>query len=324
MKSFTSWGITAPRFTSEDEKREKENLSSEERKEIRKSLYGKLAFLYASEKDVTVAGDWNHSEALEQIDVHGRLPDLVEELDAELEKIPSDQKEAILGAMEQCPEQVTNKDKEKFLRRVDLNPKLAAQRMVDYWERRRYLFGQERCYRPLTLNGALEGDRETMECGVCFVLPENDLSGRSIFYYDPSQLDWDRFTPDSLLRVMWYFLEIAGGKAEDGMNFVSVAFQRNAEIKDFKRKFLRQCLDLEKLYLPVRCHAIHVCHPNAFLGEIIAPIMKVFMGKRFRLFFQVHRGETDEVLQKLEKFGIQENILPIDLGGKSQFHVQDW
>lgn len=83
-----------------------------------------------------------------------------------------------------------------------LSQQLAADRFINYWDKRRKLFGTDCFGLPMTIDGALRHDKVALEAGVITLLPKPDASGRPILYYLPhrhTRKDYDR---DSM--VCWF------------------------------------------------------------------------------------------------------------------------
>mmetsp|Transcript_368 Transcript_368/g.527 ORF Transcript_368/g.527 Transcript_368/m.527 type:complete len:175 (+) Transcript_368:578-1102(+) len=159
--------------------------------------------------------------------------------------------------------------------------------------------------------------------GVIHILG-TDASGRSVTYVDLGSVDWTLVPPESFLRAAWYFYEVGVSQSSDQQSIVLIMYQKHEKLSNFRRKLAKQVVDLEKLYLPIRIKGFHVCHPNRFFGDISAPILKFFMGKRWRLIFQIHRGTEQAVLNKLLEFGIDREIVPRAFGGLNPCDVEAW
>ena len=100
MQTFS---ISAPQLTKEEQQREKDALTEEERLEIQKDIQGTARFLETEE--MTVNG--------------------LEQFQQELEQIPNDEKEAYLEAMQRSPDLVkTETNPIKFLRCEHFNVKV--------------------------------------------------------------------------------------------------------------------------------------------------------------------------------------------------------
>ena len=62
--------------------------------------------------------------------------------------------------------------------------------MMSYWEARCDLFGSEGMLRDMHNSGSLKDeDVVALNQGVLQILPQRDLDGRALIYYDPSRLD---------------------------------------------------------------------------------------------------------------------------------------
>jgi len=87
-----------------------------------------------------------------------------------------------------------------FLTAKLIHIQAAAQRLVDYWERRREVFGQDLCYLPFTQDGALHQDMVALSQGVIHILG-TDASGRSVTYVDLGSVDWTLVPPESFVSI---------------------------------------------------------------------------------------------------------------------------
>jgi hypothetical protein len=123
-------------------------------------------------------------------DVHGvsgaieETPEFVEakltELDYELTMI-SKNKDAYLLAEAQDRDYVTNrKFRLKFLRADTFKTKIAAQRVVFFFEEKLKLFGPEKLARDIKISDLDEDDRLWLESGIGQLLPQRDRSGRCV------------------------------------------------------------------------------------------------------------------------------------------------
>lgn len=150
---------TAPQFTEEDLKRERESLSVEEREEIDAEVRGTRAILRET-------------------------PKLIERgligMQRTLNEIPDHEKEGYLKALERCPDLVrTETDSLIFLRAERFDPIAAARRLVKNWDVRCKLFG-DRSFLPMDLSGGDTGaltddDLDALQRGVCLCAPEDSM-----------------------------------------------------------------------------------------------------------------------------------------------------
>jgi hypothetical protein len=116
----------------------------------------------------------------------------LQELETHLAEIAKKAAAAYGEAQTKCPQLITNDNfKLVFLRCEQFNAKLAAERFVQYWEKRVEIFGAERAFLPLTLqttSGALdEDDKAALRHGFVRLVPAKDPVGRAILFADPSR-----------------------------------------------------------------------------------------------------------------------------------------
>mmetsp|Transcript_24481 Transcript_24481/g.57025 ORF Transcript_24481/g.57025 Transcript_24481/m.57025 type:complete len:198 (+) Transcript_24481:254-847(+) len=157
--------FTAPQYTEDDEKREKEALTPDQKEEIEKDVYGR--------------GDAenNHED-------HDR--DAEEEISWYLEEIPVHEKQDYLDALRECPRLVqTESSANRFMRATNNDPKESAKKLVSYWQMRQKIFGTK-AHLPMSLNGALADDIDFMRQKPQYasVLPDKDSHGRTIIFSD--------------------------------------------------------------------------------------------------------------------------------------------
>ena len=107
-------------------------------------------------------------------------------LRAELLRIPPHQKRSYTDAVQRCPDQTDQQVQLAYLRRDGYDAHVAAGRIVQYWENRLAVFGEDRCYLPMTLDGAAReevGDMRSESLTYSTtVLPARDANGRAVVY----------------------------------------------------------------------------------------------------------------------------------------------
>ena len=113
-------------------------------------------------------------------------------LRAELLRIPPHQKRSYTDAVQRCPDQTDQQVQLAYLRRDGYDAHLAASRIVQYWENRLAVFGEDRCYLPMTLDGAAReevGDMRSESLTYSTsVLPVRDANGRAVVYVKANQM----------------------------------------------------------------------------------------------------------------------------------------
>jgi hypothetical protein len=127
-------------------------------------------------------------------DVHGvsgaieETPEFVEaklaDLDLELTMLSNNSKDAYLLAEAQDRDYVTNrKFRLKFLRADTFKAKIAAHRVVCFFEEKLKLFGPESLARDIKIGDLDKGDKVWLESGICQIHPQRDRAGRCVFIW---------------------------------------------------------------------------------------------------------------------------------------------
>lgn len=118
---------------------------------------------------------------------------LLRQLDRELRSIPDGEKSPYLQANErQCPDALITHPSghSRFMAMLKYcgdDPRVAAKRIVEYWEERRRTFGEDRCYLPMALHGTMKDHVAVMLKQTTHqMLHHKDNAGRSILVFDIS------------------------------------------------------------------------------------------------------------------------------------------
>jgi hypothetical protein len=325
IKTFMSiLSITAPRFTVEDELSEKETYTREEVEAARIDLYGQQ-----NSQRIRAEQSKNSNVAMSSADSDEDGTD--EEIDESIFKefynalgaLEPEEKDAFLEASHRVPNLVeTESPPIDFLRAEQFNSWAAAERCINYWELRVWLFG-ERAWLPMTStgNGCLdEADCTLLETGFCTLLPEGtDRSGRGVLCFQvfERKLEYHRM---AIVRVIFYLMSIAHERKSVQKNgLVIIADVNNYTTSRFDRKFIKCVAYLFMGYHPATTKAYHMCAPpgkkSCFL--LVLPFIRYFQTRHIRQRFLVHTGTAPEVAMDLEQYGINTERLPLCLGGKT-------
>lgn len=139
-------------------------------------------------------------------------PDLIKsklaEFESILDEIDEKRQMGYLMAKARCPEQCDSAAKLVFLRCEVFNVERAVNRFVKYWKTRIDVFGEEKAFLPMTLDGALKDDEAAVELGYLQVAKETDPDGRAILLFDFNK-EANDISSESLLRVVWYQVHVA-------------------------------------------------------------------------------------------------------------------
>jgi len=205
---------------------------------------------------------------------------------------------------------------------VRAKSKLAAVRLVNYWEKRKELFA-ERCFLPLTLR-TLEEEIPLITTGLFQLLPSKDSSGRAILAYDASLRDKSKNPLESVARSMWYFFHCLIEDVEtQKRGCVILLLVKHAKYNNFDPPFMRALTDFERKYFPIRFVSLHLCHTRPFFRALL-PIGKFVMGRRMRARLCFHSGSDRVVVEKLSMYGIAPENVPAHSGGRLVHDQTQW
>jgi hypothetical protein len=203
----------------------------------------------------------------------------------------------------------------------------------------------------MTLSEALRDDIVTLEMGIFCLLPKKDLSGRQILYVDPSRHSRDGYTSESLvcvsviwllcyrvfgsnshsiylttkqLRSIWYVIEVAAQENTDlRSHAVTVVWSKNASIFDYDKVYDRVYAFYANCWPICKCSS-HVCCPQSYTMRIAKPIVYASMDTASRARTLFHTVAESELLPVLADYGIQEGMLPTDMGGTLKLDQKEW
>jgi hypothetical protein len=132
-----------------------------------------------------------------------------------LEAVSEPNGEAYREAMRVAPSVVQSESPAYgFLRHTNYDPLSAAESLASYWALRRLLFGAERAYLPMTLQGAMLDrgssskekeyeDLATLEKRTVFVM-DKDQHGRPVLFWDRIRSSKRFACRNSVLRCFFY------------------------------------------------------------------------------------------------------------------------
>ena len=124
--------------------------------------------------------------------------DLLHRVDEQLRSIPDEEKASYLQAVErQCPDALTSDPcgrsrRIAMIRHCGNDTRLAAKRIVEYWEERRRTFGEDRYCLPMALHGTMKDQVSSMlERPMHQILSGRDVAGRKVLVsqFSPSTLE---------------------------------------------------------------------------------------------------------------------------------------
>lgn len=288
----TSFSITAPQWTAEDEAQDERCVTEEERAEIRADVMAPLC-------PSSVIADEQHS----------RIAYVQQEMLFLLSSLPD--KEAYLQAVRQAPHVLRDEaNYALFLRHANYDAETAAKDAIRYWHFRKALFGDRFCLPVLSsTEGALnDEDWQLLRSGPWTMLGPTDRHGRTVLYEVASAFRADRHTLTSLTRCLFYAATLALQRPSTLLHGVVVLSNRKYfDPSHFTRKSFRQLVKmLNSSFLPIRVKAIHYCVASDRSSmHWLLPIMKAMMTPYLHRRVLLHVARSDEVLrEELSRFGL--------------------
>lgn len=245
--------------------------------------------------------------------------------EAAVEKLPRRKRTALERAKVECPQLLDDGFKLEFLRCECFCVKRAAIRYAKYWDRRLSVFGPEKAFLPLTLEGALKDDEVALSTGfISLVGDQKDSSGRSIFFGDPLKQNFDAYSTQSMIRAAWYILHAAlenEGTQKKGL--LVLADLKGASLSVIDHELIRVVALSAMGCIPIRISGLHGCYPPKVFW-VILPILKVLLGERLSKRIKIHSGSNETVLANLAKYGLEANAHPTQIGGDLVVNMDEW
>ena len=319
-----------PKFTEQDEQREQATLTTQELSEILSDLTGVQSITSGiSGLGLGAGATAGSSPALNVYGSEGTVGPgsspprplsthlLLAALDQHMISLPAKSTEAYFRATTKCPDQVNDERKLLFLHCEEYSIPLAAQRLALYWQYRLYGFGEDRCFEPMTLAGAMRDEVMNMaKSGMCQLMPSTDAAGRAIIYVRLAKRDYSLYSVKQEIMWLTYLLEIVvQHKSLRSRGVVFIADTSGVSRKCFKRQSAKYFARAVNDVFPIRICSMHNCNANPLMTYLIFPVFQRLMPKNIRLRIRLHRSTGEDLLRSLAEFNLPRDRLPSDLGG---------
>lgn len=318
-----------PKLTMEDEKRERASLSVEDIHRIQCDLMG-VGRIVQGFSGLGLGSDDNghttdNNITASQRPISQQEQKLLTALQFELDKIPSERKVAYALAKLKCPDELSDIKRLGFLEHEEGNALLAAERIIRYWDFRLELFGEDRCYLPMTLTGAMHDEMLGIAGGIGYqLLPNTDAYGRGIIHSCSKNRNLSKFSMKQEFKALFYYLHCMMENDDTRRKgFIQMVDGRHMSRESYSGDWPRYISMLEAA-LPIVPRAVHICYPSNTLYYIIMPVLSRFIPKHIRLRQNMHHGWTEEVLKSLSKFGLSPDRIHSDLGGDVRIDINQF
>mmetsp|Transcript_17026 Transcript_17026/g.23964 ORF Transcript_17026/g.23964 Transcript_17026/m.23964 type:complete len:385 (-) Transcript_17026:102-1256(-) len=342
-KWVKGWWHKEPQFNFNNLVDEHANMSQEKLFQAARDMYGQEI-----DNDHDDGADNTNDDDMMNIDDHQqqehqnpnetpeKLKELLSQLEDEIENIP--EKEAYELGLFANPDYLESiKFRLMFLRSDRYDPRAAAKRLVNYWDRKVQLFGADKAFRPLRMPIDFAPKDETSATQGGFrLLPARDEAGRAVIFSFRRYYDNRHENIESMLRLFWCISHAALEDPEDGDTIQQVGFvglTGNGMDDVAADSMLQACSNHIEFYstfysdlihcLPMKIAAIHMFAPNPWVKLLIEHVLS-FQGPHLRARVQIYDGTTEENLDKLEDYGISPEMVPPELGGTLDFNYHGW
>lgn len=304
---MSSFSFTAPCITPEEERIERQGLTQAELEEIDRDLFG---------TDCDVGEDAS------------LVADCIAAMHQVIEGMDDDEKDAYLTALEISPLLVeTESNPIKFLRCEQFEPMKAAKRLMAYWKVRRSVFGYEKAFLPMTLNGAMNGMEESLRKGTHILLPY-DSKGRPVIYWDRIRSMRPICERNEAYQVSFFVRHIMSESiVAQKRGHVLIVNVRSFDLyKHYDRMLIKQHKTLADA-IPSKVKATHCFggSETSVYSQVVAPADNFVIGRYLRLRQIVHQGTDQEVIQKLGPYGLGRPHIIVERGGTiTQSYIDEW
>ena len=313
-----------PTFTEQDEQKERISMSIEDIYKVQSDLTGVTLGMAGLSMTMGNSRSSSADPSTALLDPENQNMALLRRLDDELAKLPAHQTVVYREARTHNPHLVTDEVKMQFLDCEEGDVTLAAARLARHWETRLDVFGSDRCFLPMTAEGAMRGQIEPMiRQGIDAVLPVTDVTGRAIILVDGSKRNFDVYSFSQELQAMFYLVQSLADN--DEMRKRGLVFLMDG--RKMQRSHYSQKISIMSQVIfhcmPIRCRAFHV-FPNWLVHYVLAPVIKRMIPKGLRMRLKFHHGTDDAILRELESFNLPKSRLPVQLGGDVVTDMNQW
>lgn len=303
-----------PVFTPQDEKDELATLTISDMIKVQADLTGITAGVSClSLSAATCAND------------PASIPTVIARLNEEMSRLPAAETNAYYHAVEMCPRLVNHERKLIFLECENGDVLLAAKKMARYWETRLLVFGPDRCFLPMTLAGAMQGEAINMiNRRIWHLLPVTDSAGRAIMFFSFGRRNFAEYSVRQELMAMWYLLEtVMEDENLRRRGYVGLGDSQGMQRRHISRQF-EALIGAVLECLPITPRGAHFCHPSKLFFYVLFPVIKYIMPKRIRIRLKLHYGSTDQVLVSLASYCLPRDRVPSELGGSLVLDMNQW
>lgn len=125
------------------------------------------------------------------------------------------------------------------------------------------------------------------------------------------------------LRAFWYVAEVAA-QINNSNGIVNIVWFKDATIWDYDRVFDKWAYFMSSCW-PIKLIANHLVRAPTMILRFAKPIIHSFVSKEFRTRTLSHNAVTErDILHVLWSYGLQEEMLPTQMGGSIVLDQEEW
>jgi len=204
----------------------------------------------------------------------------------------------------------SNRFRMMFLRSVRYVPQDAAERMINFFEYKKELFGRDKMVKDLTFEDLHPEDRPNMEGGYVQVSPKHDQVGRTILlFFEKVKQQYTQQAENAIRSQFYTYMSVLEESEEiqkTGVVVIIYTVDCQGSTNSYGSRLRKS--------LPVKLASIHFClNDEREYERITRPMGSLDPNARSR--FRPHFGSHLECQEKMSAFGIPKGILPITSDG---------
>jgi hypothetical protein len=74
--------------------------------------------------------------------------------------------------------------------------------LIGYWKQRKFCFGADKAFLPMTTDGAMQDDVDVLQKGIVNLLPD-DAHGRAVLFMDRTKMCEPHASTEQIVSVLW-------------------------------------------------------------------------------------------------------------------------
>eukprot|EP00526_Cylindrotheca_closterium_P010563 CAMPEP_0113632328 /NCGR_PEP_ID=MMETSP0017_2-20120614/16802_1 /TAXON_ID=2856 /ORGANISM="Cylindrotheca closterium" /LENGTH=396 /DNA_ID=CAMNT_0000542877 /DNA_START=56 /DNA_END=1243 /DNA_ORIENTATION=+ /assembly_acc=CAM_ASM_000147 len=196
-----------------------------------------------------------------------------------------------------------------FLRGNRYDAKTSANQMLNFFEMKQQLFGNEKLVKDITIDDLDEDDREALKLGI-FRLAGRDTSNRQIMVGMPGLRNLRNLHVQNELRARFYTTMHALSSEQTQMKGVVTIMYTVGNFKDRSKGVGGLEHRRLKLSLPIHTAAFHFCLDDPEQYLLLKVALRAASAKS-RARVKVHYGSHLECQYLLASYGISKELLPL-------------